>query len=1094
MKKETIRKKGVDFSMMRVLKIMSFVFILLFIPAMVAAVDIDSCQTISSPGSYELNQSIDANTSCFDINANNVVFDCQGYYINGSESNLSDSAIYGIIVNNNDNVTIQNCPISWWYTGIRQYAGSDDMTIYNNTFSGNFTYAFRGSNGNYNLTFDSNNITIDAGYSFYMSNVNGWVNVTNNYVSGTGGTIYAYDGVGPWYVANNNMTGTGLALRGDNIIAEYNTVTDSLAGAQVLYADNVTIQHNTFYNVTKGVYDWTGNTNIEIWNNTMTGGYPGAFAYGIWAQGQNNINHSIHDNEITGFASGIQSWSTSYAEYYNNYIHDNSGPGIGISAYPAQPALNISIHDNIIDNNAGTGIGVDTAYNSSIYNNNITTTTSNGVGLSDTGNVDIWNNRILHAGLYGMHINSSVTDTNAYNNYIYNTTNDGVRTNGTTYNVNLYNNELDLIGSDGFLLSGTINGTWNNNTITNTTGYCFNIIGGTGNDIENNTMINCGSHGMYVTSASAVETISYNNITYSGDDGINFGGDDSFITYNYICFNSGDGLELTSDAENNTVEHNEFCNQTLNNTKDDGTDDTYYQNTFDDFVPGSPYSIPGTALNSDPYPNPDFDDDGDGYDHLLDCDDGNATIRPLTNSTTNYIWNDAVICPGNYTNALIYVNGTDTHVMCNKTIDINNYADTDLSHYPVWLTYTTTSNSVNLYKTNTAIDGCFINSTVASSGGFSIFSNGAYNSHNVTNCYIEGNNYRANGIALDGSSGNYIMDNYIRAHSSAGVIGGVTSRYWRNTIESTYLNSIGFSLGGVSFAFVDNNTISTSNHGISASGTQLDASGNNITCYDTGGLVTYGIRSANPGSSKYYGDIDNNNIIGCDYGINLYESTAGQYGNVTNNTVTNSTVAGIWLYGVGDATQSVLIDNNIQMANTTSDVAILVEGPFASSTNWLIYNNIFNGTVNESSGGTNYWNTTLQAGSNILNGGSIGGNFYANYTGYDTDEDGVGNTPFTLPGTKGAIDYLPLTNEDVVPGSGGAGWSLGGEINETEVETDIEYPTDEEPKTIYSWVMNVGENFISKFGLDLTVPNLLWLIGLGLLAWLILDMDNNKKR
>jgi len=77
-----------------------------------------------------------------------------------------------------------------------------------------------------------------------------------------------------------------------------------------------------------------------------------------------------------------------------------------------------------------------------------------------------------------------------------------------------------------------------------------------------------------------------------------------------------------------------------------------------------------------------------------------------------------------------------------------------------------------------------------------------------------------------------------------------------------------------------------------------------------------------------------------------------------------------------------------------------------SSSSNTIYNNYFNNTNNAWDNGTNVWNTTKQAGPNIIGGPYLGGNYWSDYTGNDTNKDGLGDTPYAISG--GSSDYLPL--------------------------------------------------------------------------------------
>jgi len=81
--------------------------------------------------------------------------------------------------------------------------------------------------------------------------------------------------------------------------------------------------------------------------------------------------------------------------------------------------------------------------------------------------------------------------------------------------------------------------------------------------------------------------------------------------------------------------------------------------------------------------------------------------------------------------------------------------------------------------------------------------------------------------------------------------------------------------------------------------------------------------------------------------------------------------------------------------------------------NILIYNNIFrNNTVHVDDGTAPdivSYNVSKSLGTNIIGGDYFGGNYWDNYTGYDIDGDGLGQTSFTI---RNNTDDLPLTENN----------------------------------------------------------------------------------
>jgi PGF-pre-PGF domain-containing protein len=224
----------------------------------------------------------------------------------------------------------------------------------------------------------------------------------------------------------------------------------------------------------------------------------------------------------------------------------------------------------------------------------------------------------------------------------------------------------------------------------------------------------------------------------------------------------------------------------------------------------------------------------------------------------------------------------------------------------------------------------------------------------------------------------------------------------------------GIHLFGVTECNITNNNLSNNVCGIDL---YMFSSGNILDNNQISDSVT----GISLGDSRF-NSLRNNSFSNCGSAISLFDS---RNNTVQNNIIFNNS-EGISLIGESNGNT---LTSNIVNSNLKTGLHL-----YGTSDNH-IYNNYFNNTENvefeesESDLGSNIWNKAKTAGTSIVGGPYLGGNFWAkpDGTGFsqisvDSDKDGIGDLSYNI--SENEFDYLPLVSlsgpeKPLIPGTKG---------------------------------------------------------------------------
>ena len=312
--------------------------------------DVSACSTLSSGGTYTMTANItDAIDTCIEIGANNAIFDCAGYTIQGED----DKAIY---VRFPDDVTVKNCNILLNGTdsdyGIYYHQYADNGVIDNNTVYVTDDYGIRVTTDSKNILISNNNVTFGGWYGINVQESD------NNQI--VNNTIYS----------ENGLFGISATLL-SNVTILNNII--SVNESTIRFQDvlNSEISNNyIFSNTNEGLFMYSDSHNNYFSDNIIN------VTLDIGIRLLTPVeNNTFLNNNITTSTSNIIVDNTLISEY-NTLIYNNSYGQVSWNL------LNLNITES------GT-VGLGNAIN--ITNNLIIVDSTSFTGLNQSANLSFYN-------------------------------------------------------------------------------------------------------------------------------------------------------------------------------------------------------------------------------------------------------------------------------------------------------------------------------------------------------------------------------------------------------------------------------------------------------------------------------------------------------------------------------------------------------------------------------------------------------------------------------------------------------------------------------------------------------------------------------
>ncbi len=763
-----------------------------------------------------------------------------------------------------------------------------------------------------------------------------------------------------------NNSGDGIYLKKTTNNTIYNTTVyfSYSNGITLLASENNTIKNSFIYeNRAFGIYLRSSKNNI-IESTNVSENTGGGIELGLISNHIVMKNVTVYENED----NGIDLDGNGYNSITDSRIIGNDGAGIDLGG----PSRFQWIENCVIKNNQGPGIDLKNSHYVNIV----------GCNISE------------NSGSAGIYSASRVTNINITNSEIWSNTMDGIN----IYNANFIYINNSII-SDNIWNGITFNGSMmqENNNIFNCT-IARNGLNG----------INFYSYSDKYTSTVENNNISYNTIYSNSKNGIYFfaysdiyNHYDPFVQNNHIynntiCLNNQNGIlfEVYSRYYYNyqsTIQYNNIYNNTIYLNNQNGIHFKAYH--YDE------YSIIqyNSVNNNTIFLN---DQNGIRFSVYTGWDYGRIQYNNINhNSIYSNNKNGIIFDSDNYNRYILFQNNNIYYntIYSNTENGIYFYCFStrhfDLQYNNIYSNsiYSNGQNGIYLYGYCSDSRSNFQYNNIYSNLLYQNQKNGIYFFINSTNSdkrdpYYDGTFFQynkiysntiysndENGIYYYGYAKNeflYVQFNEIYSNNISNHFSGIGIRAetdnCKNTISqnsNVYNNTLIFNSDGIEFVSIKSHIVYI----------------NNISDNFNHGIVC----DSSSGNTFSYNKIANNQGIG----IELTSSSTKN--KIQNNNLTSNAQTGIFINSNSN-------DNTITRNDILGHLGdgVNISG---STDNYLHHNNFRNNTRNgyDSTTQLNDWDDGVE------------GNWWDDYTGFDSNNDGIGDIPYDIPG-GGSKDWYPI--------------------------------------------------------------------------------------